>query len=690
MSIFSSYVTTVGSTTVPLIEDTPDVIKQSVLGSVVGGTNIASDLVKTISNTYSHDVRRAYEYARTKYYYGLPEGSVGRFVVDNSLIKSVLMQFTQLGVNEDIAIVSANLDNLSYHNYGYEYLRINEPMFDSETKILGSVTFERYLNSEGNETSDEGVSYSGNAYTDGLIDPISDTSFWLRLYTYEQRGDPNNSENIIRTWVKWIQITVVNPDYNKLYYSLDEYYYYVEYYIFDKTTGVHKDRNHIWNYWVGSGRFTELTVTKETASQNFYMPVVPIRINNKMLTGEDSYHTTRYKTSKELLNILGLKIDDLHEGILENPDVKDIDHAYVVLGANLFSDKPETIRYLHEFLLYLYGATTGSKLTITDETYETVYTWESIIAERKYGSIGKVGSVTKEISVRKDKWDTTPNYFRTRKQMTTDTYLEITWNEPALHNYIYNTGKGVTTALDAINKDSSEAFIIPLNISIVNTKLTSIQANTLYYDSLKLVLNAYDRKKLKWYQTGLFRGFVMVISVAISLFSGGLGMAFFGMVFGAALNLIISMVYKLLIAVFGEDIAGYVAGVIAVVAIYYGYTSGFIADIGQVISIAIQSSSMILEQIIGVQMEEITSNMAEFQEYAKEQMEHLEVVQSELNGKQQVDPLNIFGSVGMIPNQSIDQYYYSKLQLPLDYGTSAYDMLSHWVDSQLTLPHLTR
>lgn len=682
----ASYVTVVGSTTVPLIEDTPNVVQQSVMGSIVNGTNIATDLMNTLTHTYSHDVRRAYEYARTKYYYGLPEGSIGRFVVNNALVISVLKQFVTLGVNEDISIVAANIDNLYPNNFAYEYFRNNTTEFNPTNKTLSNVTFERYLNSEGNETSDEGVTYTTTAYTDGDIDPINETSFYLRLYAYEDRGDPNNSEFFTRTWVKWVLINIDHSDYNKLRSTLTDYYYYVEYYIFDKTTGVHRGDNFIWNYWVNSHRFVELDVSQDIIDQNYYMPIVPLRVNNKMLTEEDSYETTRYKTSKELLNILGLDIKQLTTGIVENPDVDKVDHAYVVLGANLFSDKPETIRYIHEFIKYLYGSGDKSSLTIADETYQVKLTWGGITSTIKGGSIGKLNSVDKFIGENEFK----VKYLRTRKQITTDTYHEFIWYEPVLHNYIYKTAKAVTTTLDAINYDNNEALIIPLNVSIVNNNLTALQANTLYYDALKLVFNSYDRQKLKWYQTGLFRAVTMVIAIAISVFTYGAGAAFVGALFGVVINMVMSFIYDLVLKIFGDDLAPYIMAVIIIVAIYFGYTSGFIPDIGQVVNLAISTATYTFGNIMAIEAEDIMNQFNEFQEYAKEQMGILEATQAELDNKYQRDPLGFYSSVGMMPNQTIDQFYYSKLQLPITYGTSCYELLSSWVDTQLQLPHLTR
>lgn len=682
----AQYVTVVGSTTVPLIEDTPNVVQQSVMGSIVNGTNIATDLMNTLTHTYSHDVRRAYEYARTKYYYGLPEGSIGRFVVNNDLVISVLKQFVSLGVNEDISIVSANIDNLYANNFAFEYFRNNTTDFDPVTKVLANVVFEYYLNSEGNETTDPGVTYTSTAFTDGEIDPIDETSFRLKLYTYENRGDPNNSEFIVRTWVKWVVINIDHADYNKLRSSLIDYYYYVEYYIFDKTTGIHRDANFIWNYWVNSHRFVELDASQEVINQNYYMPIIPLRIDNKMLTEEDSYELPRYKTSKELLHILGLDITQLTKGIVENPDVDKVDHAYVVLGANLFSEKPETIRYIHEFIKYLYGSGEKSSLTITDETYQVKLTWENITSAIKGGSIGKLNTVDKFLG----KDSNNVKYLRTRKQITTDTYHEFIWYEPVLHNYIYKTAKSVTTTLDAINYDNNEALIIPLNVSIVNNNLTALQANTLYYDALKMVFNSYDRQKLKWYQTGLFRAVTMVIAIAISVFTYGAGAAFVGAMLGVVINMVLSFIYDLVLKIFGDGLAPYIMAVIIIVAIYFGYTEGFIPDIGQVVNLAINTASFTFGNIIAIEAEDIMSQFREFEEYAKEQMGILETAQAELDNKYQRDPLGFYGSVGMNPNQTIDQFYYSKLQLPITYGTSCYELLSNWVDTQLQLPHLTR
>lgn len=680
-------VTVVGSSTVPLIEDTPDVIQQSVLGSIKQGTNIATDLMNTLTNTYSHDVRRAYEYARTKYYYGLPEGSIGRFVVNGDKIKEVLKQFTILGADEDIEVVVANIDTLYPTNFVVEYLRNNEPRFDIDSGTISNVEFEYYLNTEGND-SPATDSKVGPGKVDGLTKIIDETTISVKLYMdqYEENETTGQFE-VVRRWVKWVTVPIEHSDYNKLREGVDDFYYYVKYFIYNKVSGEKVGDDLVWNYWENSNRFSELDELDATISQNYYMPVVPLRINNKMLTDESQHHTQAYQTSKELLKLLGLDITQLSEGILENPDVDQVDHAYVVLGANLFSNKPETVRYIYEYVKYLYGAGAEKFVVIKDESYAVRLEWQSIDAARKGGAIGKIGYVDKIIERDPENGD---RYLRVRMQMTTDTYQEFTWREPILRNYIYHSGKSVITALDAIDTDADEALIIPLNISIVENNLTSIQANTLYYDALKLVFNSYERKKLKWYQTGIFRAVTMVIAVAISIVTMGAGAAFVGMIIGIAINIAMELLYNLVVTIFGEDAGAIVTAVILIVAIYFGYTNGFIPDIGQVINIAINAASFTVGKFISTELEEVMQDYREFQEYAEEQMNVVEAMQAELESKNQRDPLGFYGSIGMVPGESIDTFYYSKLQLPVTYGTGSIDMIHSWVDNQLQLPHLMR
>lgn len=111
-------------------------------------------------------------------------------------------------------------------------------------------------------------------------------------------------------------------------------------------------------------------------------------------------------------------------------------------------------------------------------------------------------------------------------QITDLTYrkLEIVGLEHS--NYVYKNKSVVTYAYDAIKDNDEESpFFIPLHYPTVK-KLTVKDQNQLAYCSRLLLLNCYVKKKVKWYQRGIFKIIFAIAMIAISIIT--LGPASFG------------------------------------------------------------------------------------------------------------------------------------------------------------------
>ena len=93
-------------------------------------------------------------------------------------------------------------------------------------------------------------------------------------------------------------------------------------------------------------------------------------------------------------------------------------------------------------------------------------------------------------------------------------------------NYIYKSHKEVTEAHIAIGVTNSP-FLVPLHEPTLNTFSMSQRA-TLSNSSSYLVFNAYERVKVKWYETGIFKALLIVGALFLA------GPAGFGLVGSSA------------------------------------------------------------------------------------------------------------------------------------------------------------
>lgn len=666
------YVTSVATTTVRLIEDTPDVINQSIMGSIQNGTNIANDLLMTITGAYSRNVDRARRYAKEYYTNGLPEGSIGRYSLDEDAVKEVIVNLHPELINgEKIVIVSTGVDTLRVAPLTLEWYLSRNPNFNYETDDI-------YL-------------YNLNIGTPK--DPIY-TDFSGKPYRLERINSPTSMLTVLKGQYlntvtggdydyPYYSVAPVNPSYVQFYNSPDELYIYVSYFITDaddKRIG----NNKLWSYRVNSNVFPQITPTKDVLEENFYMPVVPLRTNNRMLNADKS--TELYKTSKVLLGMLEIDIEDLSKGIEDNPDIAQIDHAYAVLGANVFSKEQPVLRYLYEFFAQMHAVNGGDagSVNIKDDTYNVVLKWSDTKFSTESGVKTDKGKYHSEVNL--GDTDTIKFIY----QVSDDAFLAFTISDLALDNYIYGSGRAATTALDAYNvKDVPEALMIPLNISIITRELTPLEANTLYYESLKLVVNSFDRRKLKWYERGIFKVFTMVVAVAISAITMGAGAAVIALVGGIVVNVAVELVFDIAVAIFGEEVGNIVGAVALVAATIVGSVMGVIPDITQVASIAISAIGTTAQQFIEAELGELQEAIENFETTAEAKTNELKELQNSMDNLVNIDPLAIYSPVNMIPGEPISSYVSSKIELPLQMGTSCYGQLSGWVDSQLQLPSLS-
>lgn len=701
MGLFSSKRLYTSTQVMHMVEDTPDILQQSVLNSILESREVVPDILDTINNCLVTKADNYHKYAAKHYTNKLPEGSIGMESIDTSIVAEAISEDVVPPSDKEVLIIAAVIDDFNPDKTAFDWLNRNRPSWD-ETKLTW--------------TEDVSPTVTTTVTFDSAKIKNADTV--TITYLYKGR-DPETG-----TITKYGEIDISVPFYPA---DLPENYYQAEYIIVDKTDPTKVTQSFYWQYPPSNGKHPELKLNEQKYS--LFMPIVPIRIENQDYASEDRQDTELYKTSVKLLDKIDLDFKQLADGVNGNPDIKNVDHAYFVFGVNPKSNKAGVAEYLYQFFSDMEarspvnkpmfdrwysstGKTTSppiNKLIIQDATYYTVLCWNYVDRQIVEGNIGKVGTVTKFVdgkygTERVDisgvgrqfiTIESPKNIVRLRKQITATHYQELTVSGLMFSNRIYGPNKDYISTLAS---KEGEEIIIPLNVDIL-TDMNKLEANTLMYDAMLMVFNAYEWKKLKWYQTGFFKIVTIVIAVAITVVTGGLGSFVSGLIGAAAAGvgallifaaqtilagLVVSYAFK-----FAADKLGIeVAAILAVVAMCYGLASDSLgmpnlpfAD--ELLNIGMQGIQGVTE-FIGEAIEQISSAMGELTADYEESMDKLLEINKELQPTVQLDPIGLYTDVGMLPNESADSYLYRNLAFP-ELGLASLNAVSNYVDTSLNL-----
>lgn len=297
---------------------------------------------------------------------------------------------------------------------------------------------------------------------------------------------------------------------------------------------------------------------------NSFFPAIPLRVENLDLMRDSNRSSPEYRQKIRLGKLLGIDVKALAEQINENENVKDIDHAFIVIGANLSSESKAEQDYLYHFWFRCWEYQVANRneaayeawrntplhsrskpemnvLRIKDpedgeKAYEIAIEWNYITKTQTNGKfVLSPGKFAKKGDVQVIKGTGTQDdyYIRTvqflvesstitiRKQITDEYYISLEINGAMHKNYVYSGKTVETTAWNALDDpDEHSGFIIPLYMPIFNSM--DIKRRTQLASECKhMVFNCYQVSKQKWYQTGAFKIVLAIILIIITVISWG-------------------------------------------------------------------------------------------------------------------------------------------------------------------------
>lgn len=347
--MFSKTKTNVFANTYQLAEANPNAVKENLIYSILSNTSIVEGIQNMALNSIDNRVGRFTKYAQEKYTLGLPE-----YVLSNTAI-------IDISTIEGIVAAEVNAPYGIHCSFGYVsplYLHQALLPFLNGVRKINLTT-----NIVGNPPDGIEIIPPSPPYTshDETVVTIFDIELGesdnVAIITYRVAtnsirflwGDHEDYKKVTEEKSFYMFTETINITPNL---QLGRLYCIVTYYHWD-SEGLMEDTPHWWYYDISSLRYPDLDLTNIEEESNDLFPVIPIRYNNEDLTREAVRDTELYKTSKKLLKIIDIDINDIAANINESPDVAEVDHAYMMFGINLQTENTACIKYLYEFFDYL-------------------------------------------------------------------------------------------------------------------------------------------------------------------------------------------------------------------------------------------------------------------------------------------------------------------------------------------------
>ena len=688
MGLFSEKKTVVSSQTISLIEKDPRYYPTVIQRAILGGSDLASTLRDAAINSIGNKAKAYYRYGRDSYILGLPMGTFMGYYVSMDDVKTVMDRVT----GRDSTILDAKI-----------------AIPDGKLFISSWLTENGY-----NPDTKELVAMAHSFYTYFFKEAVVSEIGKVKITYIEKFNNPNPMEpDTSKQLITYLNVADAVPN---------------ESYCVVKYTIPHDSAEYTWYTQMSLNLYPELNPENTDIQKSPYFPIVPVRENN--VTSTFTNKPKLAKSSKHLLNKLGLNYGDIISGVDANPDIGQVDHAYIVIGLKLNSTEQAALNYLFEYFSYLenvstvteaedaawvFGTTYGisnqppvNQLEVRCNYYRILLAYRYINKSTVTGSIGKVGTVTQTLNVvPQDVHISTngPSLVRDnselilRKQINDTQYVELLVKGPHHINYVYN-GYGVDTNIKILteNEDNNN-FIIPLNRYIFTEVLSQKEQIAVMYSALNITFNSYEVVKLKWYQTGLFQFIMVIITVVLTIYGFGyIANSIRGMTMAAAaafiaqqvaISVVISVGLQFAIKILGLEATVLAVLIMVAAVVYSGYGpngAGSLEGVPWADEILKVASGLpeAVKKYSETMLKKISQEMTDFQDYAQKLWDDLEDKWDAIKHQSNLDPIGLFYLTDYYPGENPGTYMDRHIHTG-NPGVESLNAIGGYVDNMLDL-----
>lgn len=726
MGLFSSkYKTVVGTSVSRLIEDRliPDPMRSGMLKAIFQDGSIPEYVNEEIVASIASRAERMYDYGDRVSPFGLPSGEFLSNDRGASELQNVLS--TLEGVPVDMEYHFSGPPNILHiawlklvRDHGYNPATNRIPSLDASVGgkpvyladlvvVVPAATASTYSTgslaqwgtpANGMPTPWNASTYAPGLGTFALPTPVSveavSTDYARVVYAWEDLHEVTGGGD----GASYVLYNTSSFEIGNSEYDDQADYFHVKY----TAGGVTK----YWMYRIGSGMYPSLdAVMAEPAHENGnFFPFAYFRLN-KVSMG-DNPSSAEYTGSRKMCKYLGMDYQQVLGAIHENPDIGDVEQAFLSMAVPASSENHQELRYLFDFFAQVHGSELGASapyqpgsvsgnsllqgsLLIQDPKIKQLLGWVQVTRKRKVGSIGAVDSHA--MHYLKDSSTGFVSRHTYQHQVAQNLYDEIQVFGLEMRYYVQGNYFATADETDAI-------LMIPLDRSITEG-YGPREREELYARSLHLVFNSLVIVKVKWYQQAWFSAVLQIIAVVLLIVSVGSSSAVSAalaasasaatialivaieIVVTLAVSYVVGQVLRLFVKAVGVDLALIVAIVAAATGAYQVFEAGGLQAAGIMAKDLLSAASGLVKAVTseyGAMAQDLLGEMRAFQDSSAKQLELLEKAQDLLEHPTLLQPIVIFGES--------PQDFFNRTVHAGNVGTIAFDALHNFADIGLMLP----
>jgi hypothetical protein len=755
MGIFSDEkVIVVGTQVSRAIEDKmlPDSLKSSVLQMIFNNDpQLPEYLMDASTNNVGVRAERMYRWAKDNYIHGLPEMKV-LSSADAGAVAAALYETIE---GREVTVDYTYADSFNAFHYAFTVLQ-DTYGFSQQPNTLSVlsaqkgvpvylVNMELVVSPESMEATHINSVMNWGISPDSGMTPVRPTMQYLAEHSTPSAGytpvrvDTEATSDYFRVTYCWqtgsgkskqyfeeyLDIPYVRneADYGKMY--VQGKYHYVTVIKppldFIGFEGEYSYTYKYFTYELGQGTYSQLDAiyTTDMNGLGSFFPWIYFRYEAESTavnpTGED------YRDTKKLCKYLGLPFQDVADAIDENPDIDDVQQAFLMMGVPADTTDPLEIRYLYDFFKKvdsetgasgLYGLhdpvpkllrdkKASSGILIQDKRLKMNLRYKTMRIVRKIGKLSAeyetdTTSFTQEEIHGGFLPGVTTSYIKPlvchhyKKQISENVYEDVQVYGLEMAYYIFQNYNATS------DKNNNNIRIIPLDYSITQ-HYSSLDNEILYSRSFHYVFNSMMVITLAWYEQDWFATFVTMVAfvwTVISLGSdGGTAMQLAGALQASNYQLAATIILKAIIVavavkigfsfiakILGPKFAILLAAAMAIYGSFLKLAGGNVPGapwaeelLKTASGLANGAVDVINEALLGLKEEgEAFGLMVE------KKMELLEEAYKLLDTQSNVSPFIIFGEA--------PEDYFNRTIHSGNVGTLSIDAISHYVDLNLELP----
>jgi hypothetical protein len=761
VGLFSSKkVTTTGTVYAPLMGEPPNLIRNAIIKATISDLPYVPTIVETLLAGYNVDPDAYYREGESgRYRFGLPQGNIPKIQNRTPEARQVIANLEGVAV-EDIQwdLEPEFRNNISDDFLGRIFTQQAFADFIDPTTGISEIVgndLNRFPTGTIGEYSeavniDIGKDLAEELLQENIVAPTNipeQLSVNYLVYDPANRIETEVLVNIIYDYTDDID-GVVNNGNKPQFLSITDWqrnFYTAAYRLPDGNGGFLAQK--YWAYDPAARLYPELEIFDAEDLISPYFPIVPVRIDKQMVG--DPNHTNRLygreslvEEIEDILSTVGTDLESLQTALSDNPDVGDIDDAYLVFaipfgtehdGAVGSSTKKKipVLKYCYRYFEYLHDEVqTNNKeeflfseanvregvapifnvLRISDSELSQDLYWNYIEIEEDVrwfprGSWNRGdGDYSQGTSIALDR-DSKREDFYSKSELSFTYYndeLEIA-RRITVHglytvNYVIRDNVVVTTLYDVFAPNAEvpkDGFYLPIAKRILDT-LTNREQDLVSFYGLGLVIYAIKVTKIKWYKRPEFFKFIRVVLFIVAVVSQnyyliGLDLAVSEIAIIIIQSIIVNFLVGQALSVIFEILVDFIgveaAFILAVIAIAYGASveGGFIDPINfmpdtQVLLEAVTLLTGAVKANIQESAFELTQ---EFQELSKQRQKQEEEIRDlGLTTDIGIDLDDLVRAVVLKPERP-DAFF--RRTIAPDIGLKTLDTVDYYYDNALSL-----